>query len=99
MLSDEALQYNMLKKALLKRYEMTEEGFRKKFRHTKPEQGETAHQFVARLQKYFNRWVDISGCVKEYKDLVDLLIREAVCEYLFSRDGTFPQRKSTGEHQ
>ena len=76
MPSDEALQYDVLKKALLKRYEMTEEGFRNKFRHTKPEQGETAHQFVARLQRYFNRWVDMSGCVKEYKDLADLLIRE-----------------------
>ena len=76
MPSDEALQYDVLKKALLKRYEMTEEGFRNKFRHTKPEQGETTHQFVARLQRYFNRWVDMSGCVKEYKDLADLLIRE-----------------------
>ena len=55
MPSDEALQYDILKRALLKRYEMTEEGFRNKFRHTKPEQGETAHQFVARLQRYFNR--------------------------------------------
>ena len=76
MPSDEALQYDVLKKALLKRYEMTEEGFRNKFRHTKPEQGETAHQFVARLQRYFNRWADMSGCVKEYKDLANLLIRE-----------------------
>ena len=81
MPSEEALQYDVLKKALLKRYEMTEEGFRNKFRHTKPEQGETLRlsfsaQFVARLQRYFNRWVDMSGCVKEYKELADLLIRE-----------------------
>ena len=76
MTSDEALRYDVLKKALLKRYEMTEEEFRNEFRHTKSEQGETAHQFVARLQKYFNRWVDMSGCVKEYKELANLLIRE-----------------------
>ena len=76
MPSDEALQYDVLNKALLKRCEMTEEGFRNKFRHTKPLQGETAHQFMARLQRYFSRWVDMSGCVKEYKDLADLLIRE-----------------------
>ena len=73
---DEALQYDLLKKALLKRYEMTEEGFRNKFRHTKPEQGETAHQLVTRLQRYFNRWVDMFECVREYKYLADLLIRE-----------------------
>ena len=76
MPSDEALQYDELKKALLKRYEMTKEGFTNKFRHTKPEQGETTHQFVARLQRYSNRRVDMSGCMKEYKDLADLLIRE-----------------------
>ena len=99
MPSDEVLQCDILKRALLKRYEKTEEGFRNKSRHTKPEQGETAHQFVARLQRYFNRWVDMSGCVKEYKELADLLIREQFVNYLFSRDGTFPQRKSTKEHQ
>ena len=71
MPSEEALQYDVLKKELLKRYEMTEKGFRNKFRHTKPEQGETA-----RLQRYFNRWVDMSGCVKKYKALANLLIRE-----------------------
>ena len=76
MPADEALQYVILKKALLKRYKMTEERFRNKFRHAKPEQGDTTHQFVARLQRYFNRWVDMFGCVKEYKDFADLLIRE-----------------------
>ena len=55
---------------------MTEEGFRNKFRHVKPEQGETVHLFVARIQRYFNRRGGMSGCVKEYKDLADLLIGE-----------------------
>ena len=76
MPSDEALNYDSLKRALLKRYEMTEEGFRKKFCETKPEQGETAYQFVSRLQWYFNRWVEMADCTKEFNGLADLLIRE-----------------------
>ena len=43
-----------LKKAELKRYKLTEEGFRLKFRDSKPEQGETLFQFMARLVCYFS---------------------------------------------
>ena len=49
--------YDQLKLALLKRYQLTEEGFQKKFRESKSEKGETVHEFVARLSRYFRRWV------------------------------------------
>ena len=39
--SDQANDYEELKKAILKRYQLTEEGFRLKFREGKPEKGET----------------------------------------------------------
>lgn len=41
---DQANNYDVLKKALLKRYQLTEEGFR-----AKPERGETVVQLMARL--------------------------------------------------
>lgn len=47
--SDKALDYNELKKALLKRYELTEDGFKRKFRACRPECGETFCQFTVRL--------------------------------------------------
>ena len=39
--------YDQLKEALLKRYELTSEGFRKKFREGKPDVGETSSLYHA----------------------------------------------------
>ena len=76
MPSTEASNYSNLKTALLKRYQLTEDGFRSKFRNSKPESGETVFQFVARLRRYFTRWVDLTEVEKDYEGLSDLLIRE-----------------------
>jgi hypothetical protein len=73
---EEANDYTALKKAVLKRYQLTEEGFRLKFRDSKPLQGETVFQFIARLRRYFNRWTEMAEIEDTYKALSDLLIRE-----------------------
>ena len=77
-----------LTKAALKRYQLTEEGFRLKFRDSKPEQGETVFQFMARLVsipdlciltyfvRYFSRWAEIAEADGMFESLVDLIIRE-----------------------
>ncbi|KAJ8046591.1 hypothetical protein HOLleu_05316 [Holothuria leucospilota] len=44
----DADNYEVLKSALLKSYELTEEGFRNKFNSSKPESKETASQFATR---------------------------------------------------
>ena len=43
---------------------------------SKPETGETVFQFVARLRRYFTRWVDLTEINQDYQGLSDLLIRE-----------------------
>lgn len=48
--------YDKLKDALLKRFQLTEEGFRSNFRNSKPETGETSPQFVVRLEDYL-KWM------------------------------------------
>ena len=73
---DEAGDYRVLKEALLKRYRLTQEGFRQKFRSAKPELGETAPQFVVRLDNLFTRWVDLAKADKNYDGVKDLLLRE-----------------------
>ncbi|KAL3856080.1 hypothetical protein ACJMK2_015276 [Sinanodonta woodiana] len=50
---NDALNYDALKEALLKRYQLTEQGFRKKFKTSKPEKGETFAQFICRTGNYF----------------------------------------------
>ena len=73
---EHARNYDELKKALLKHYLLTEEGFKDKFETSTIEKGETATQFAARLTKYFDHWVDLSGTGKTYLDLRGLIIKE-----------------------
>ena len=73
---DDSLDYDKLKNALLKRFEMTEEGFRTKFRSSKPIKGETSTQFVVRLENYLTRWMNLSHTELTFEGLKDLLLRE-----------------------
>ena len=73
---EDAADYQCLKKALLKRFRMTEEGFRSKFRSAKPESGETPSQFSVRLENYFTRWLDLAGTEKTFDGVKDILLRE-----------------------
>ena len=74
--SAEALDYDKLCDALLKRYQLTEEGFRQKFRTSKQEVGETAGQFVVRLTNYLSRWMELGKVSATYEGLKDLILRE-----------------------
>ena len=48
---EEADDYRMLKLALLRHYDYTEEGYRRKFRGCKPEEGETPALFIERISR------------------------------------------------
>ncbi|XP_052673702.1 uncharacterized protein LOC128155864 [Crassostrea angulata] len=71
-----ALDFNELKNALLKRFDMTEDGFRKKFRFSKPDGSETFMQFSTRLDSYLERWIQLSKTNRTLDDLKDLFLRE-----------------------
>jgi len=73
---EQADDYQSLKKAVLKRYQLTEEGFRLKFRDSKPEHGETVFQFMARLVRYFSRWTEMAETDGSVESLTDLIVRE-----------------------
>ena len=52
---EEADDYRMLKLALLRHYDYTEEGYRRKFRGCKPEEGETPALFIERIKSYLEK--------------------------------------------
>ena len=76
MAAEDVNEYTKLKLALLKRYQLTEEGFRRRFREEAPTNEESVHQFVARIRRYLERWVDLSGIEKTFHALQDLMVRE-----------------------
>ena len=76
-LSDEqARDYDKLQKALLQKYDFTEQGYRERFRGAKPEGQESPSQFIVRIFNYFDKWVELAGGDKTFKGVSELMVRE-----------------------
>ena len=74
--STEAIDYDIVRTSLLKRFQLTEEGFRLKFRRSTPEKGETASQFVTRIDSYLKHWMNLAKVEETYDGINDLFLRE-----------------------
>ena len=74
-----------LGRTVLKRYELTEEGFKRKYKKCRPENGETFQQFTTRMKSYFTRWIDMASIEKSYEGLQDLILREQLT-FICNRD-------------
>ena len=72
----DARDYDKLKAALMRRFDLTTEGFRKKFYDAKRDKDETAAQFTVRLAGYLDRWIQLAETECTYEGLRALLIRE-----------------------
>jgi len=76
MAKDDVNDYEKLKSALLKRYQLTADGFRKRFRTSRPEPGESPSQFITRIGNYLQRWIDIAKAAETYDGVKKLFIEE-----------------------
>jgi len=74
--AEEAKEFERLKDALLRRFQMTEDGFRDKFRTSKSEQGKAPRQFINRLDNYLVRWIELAKVEKTFEGLKDLFVKE-----------------------
>ena len=73
---EQARDYDQQQKALLQRYDFTEQGYRERFRGAKPEGQESPSQFIVRISNYFDKWVELAGGDKTYKGVLELMMRE-----------------------
>ena len=62
--------------ALMKRYDLKEDGYRHKFRASKPEVDESPEQFIVRLDRYLLRWLELSNTDRSFEGLKDLIVKE-----------------------
>ncbi|GFR68023.1 LOW QUALITY PROTEIN: Pol polyprotein [Elysia marginata] len=60
----------------MKRYDLTEDGYRRKFLSCKPAEGESPDMFIMRIVTYLDRWIELSRTEKSYQKLKDLIVRE-----------------------
>jgi len=52
----------------------------KKFRSVRPESGEAPTQFIARLENYLIRWIDLANIDKDFDGLLSLMVKEQYLE-------------------
>jgi len=76
MTDEDVGDYDLLKNSLLKRFRLTEGGYRKRFKSVRIEVGETAEQFVDRLKKYLTKWREMAGFDATYEGLQNMILRE-----------------------
>ena len=70
------MSYDRLKLALLKRYDFTNFGYRKRFREAKLEGQESPGQFMMRLKTYFTKGVELLQVEKSFGGAVELMMRQ-----------------------
>jgi len=76
----DAQDYETLKDALLKRFNLTEEGFKQRFKSARAETGGAPTQFIARLENYLMRWIDLANVPKDFDGLINLIVRAVLGE-------------------
>jgi hypothetical protein len=92
--------YTILKDALLRRYLLTEEGFRDKYKNSKPEAGESAEQYIIRISKYLRRWIALAGSNESFEGIFDLFVRDRFvhsCPHNMANHIVLHEPKSTAE--
>ena len=73
---EDAINYDKMKLALMKMYDLTENGYRRKFRESKPETGESSDQFIVHLSNYLVRWLKLSNTERTFQGIKDLIVKE-----------------------
>ena len=73
---DGTVTYEKLKSALLKKFQCTPEGFRKRFRESKPTAGEPFEPYAVELRRLADRWISLSKIEKTYEGLLGLTLSE-----------------------
>ena len=78
--TENAAGYDKLKDALLKIFDTTECGFRKKFRYSRPKRSETFIQFSSRLCSCLNKWLTMTKVEKSFEAVCDFMERDQFLE-------------------
>ncbi|XP_062589077.1 uncharacterized protein LOC134250727 [Saccostrea cucullata] len=70
--------YEIIKTAILKRYELTSEDYREKFRQGKQSNDESFKDFVVRVERCLNHWCEGEKIDSDFGKLYDMVLREQV---------------------
>ena len=71
---EDVFEYQQVKAAILKRYDINEETYRQRFREARPKQNESHGEFVLRIRDLFTKGTHLDTC--KVNELADTLILE-----------------------
>ncbi|GFO42836.1 retroviral-like aspartic protease 1 [Plakobranchus ocellatus] len=66
--AEQAMDYDKIKEALIKRYDLMEGGYRRKLSTCKPAGGESPDMFIVRIITYLVRWIELSKTISHMKN-------------------------------
>lgn len=72
----ESNDYDVIKKAILKRYNLTASTYKDKFRTCKQYPNETFREFYTRSLNHFEHWCQMERVNDNFQTLVDMILRE-----------------------
>ena len=81
---------------MLNKFQCTADGFRKKFRDSKPKQDEPFQTYAIELQRLFERWVTLAGIEKTFEGLTNLIVSEQLLESVSKELATFLKENGKG---
>ena len=89
-----SVDYASLKVNLLKKFQCTSEGFRKRFREARPDGNEPFQTYGIELNRLFDRWVALSGVPKTMEGIIDLVLGEQFLESVSHELATFIRERN-----
>ena len=79
--ADEAVEYWRVREAVLRRYDVSEESYRRRFRTTRKKRNETFRELAVRLGDLAKKW--LAGC-DSMDEVVDMLVVEQILDTMGS---------------
>ena len=87
MAAEDSADYDKVRDAILKRYELTGEAYRKKFRYSRREGDETFAEWSIRLRGFLDRWWEVEK-VTGPEPVKNLLVRKQLLSTSFQGFGS-----------
>src|SRR5215469_13673362 len=91
---EDSKDYEKLKEALLKKYNLTENGYKKKFKESKPVNDEDTVQYIERIGTYLDKWIHLSRVEKTFEGVKELFIVDQFLQTCPDKLSIFLQEKN-----
>jgi len=94
MSDSDAADYKKLKHALLLRFKLSAEAYRRRFRTARKQKDESFPQYVVQMEMAFEHWLELSGRKREVEEVIDMLLLEQFLEGMTPELATFIRERA-----